>query len=222
MYQTRDVREEQGNGGEGVVYVTTFLYALLILPLHVSARLDIGERSTVQIKLRALFWTLRFDGVIERGESGLFFSIRPRGKGGEEGSPITVPARALIRPVLQNRRARAYIARHVRVHRLTAKTRIGMEEAASTARICGLLSCMLAPLARLMQRKLRVTPHFRVAPDFTRPLFLLSAQCIIVALPGDIMATAALGILHNMKRKARQAILLRRGLAASSRAASSG
>ena len=205
-----------------MVYVTTFLYALLLVPLHVSARLDIGERSTVQIKLRALFWTLRFDGVIERGESGFFFSIRPRGKGGEEGSPVTVPARALVRPILQNRRARAYIARHIRVQKLAAKTRIGMQEAAATARICGLLSCTLAPLARFIQKKLRVTPHFCLAPDFTRPIFMLSAQCIIVALPGDIMATAALGILHDMRKKTRQAILLRRSLAASSRAAGGG
>lgn len=201
------MREEQECGGEDMVYVTTFLYALLLVPLHISARLDIGERSTVQLKLRALFWTLRFDGVIERGKSGLFFSIRPRGKDGEEGSPIDVPARTLIRPVLKNRRARAYIERHVRVDKLVAKARVGMEEAANTARVCGLLSCALAPLSRLIQKKMRVTPHFGVAPDFSHPVFLMNAQCIIVVLPGDIMATVALGMLHSIRLSAQRAAL---------------
>ena len=49
-----------------MVYVTTLLYALLVLPLRIAARVDIGERSTVKLRLQALFFTLQFDGVVER------------------------------------------------------------------------------------------------------------------------------------------------------------
>ncbi len=116
-----------------MVYVTTLLYALMVLPLRIIARVDIGERSTVQLRLHALFFTLQFDGVVERGESGLFFSVRPRGRDGRQGAPLSLPARSVVRPALQNRRARRYIARHVRVRRLEADVRLGCKSGAKRA-----------------------------------------------------------------------------------------
>ena len=55
-------------------------------------------------------------------------------------------------------------------------------------------------------RRLHVAPRLRVEPDFARPALLASVRCIIVVLPGDIMATAALGLLHGLRRSARRAI----------------
>ena len=189
-----------------MVYVTTLLYALMVLPLRIIARVDIGERSTVKLRLQALFFTLQFDGVVERGERGLFFSIRPRGRDGREGAPLSLPARSVVRPALQNRRARRYIARHVRVRRLEADVRLGCMQAADTARLCGALMAALSALSGALRRRLHVAPRLRVEPDFARPALLASVRCIIVVLPGDIMATAALGLLHGLRRSARRAI----------------
>ena len=183
--------------------LTVILYALLITPVVIYARLDAGEEITMQARVRFWRFAFGFDAVVREGREGRYVAFREK-RGERESGEIDVGIRPAARLFLKNARARRYLLSHVQLRELTVRLRVGTGDAAYTAWLCGALMALLFPLSRRMERTQGVRPTLDVRCEWNREVFVGSAQGIIVVLPGDIMAALLLAGARKLRNEARR------------------
>ena len=184
-------------------FIAVLMYALMVTPVVVYARFDVGSVSSVKARVRIWRFSMRFDAVLRRGKNGPYFAVREK-RAGRESGEVDVGVGSAARAFLKNRRARRYILTRIRLYELTARVQLGTGDAAYTAWACGALNALLFPLSRVVERTQGVRPRFDVRCDWAQETFVMSAHCIIALLPGDIMAALLLAAARKLRKEARK------------------
>lgn len=184
-------------------FVAMLLYALMITPMVIELRADMGEELRAHARIRVWRLAFRFDVVLRRGTDGPYFAVHEN-HGGRDESTMDVRLRAIVRLILQNPRARRFMLSRVRLHELTACVRIGTGDAAYTAWLGGALTALAFPLGRWIDKKYGVRPHIDVRCDWEHTVLIANVQGIIALLPGDIMAALVLAAARKLRKEARK------------------
>lgn len=185
-------------------FFAVLIYALMITPVVIKARFDFGKLTTV--KMQIMFWRMsfRFDALMERGDSGLVWLVR-ESKGDDKNTPVFgVRMNTLLSGFIRQKRARRYILGHMRLYELNASARISTGDAAFTALLCGVIDGLLMPLSHYIKNRQGFKPNFDVRTDYSSMRSVLTSNCIIAVLPGDIMAALCMAALKKVKKEARK------------------
>lgn len=191
-------------GVNAMPFVAMLLYALMVTPMVIELRTDLGEELRAHARIRVWRLAFRFDARLRRGEDGLYVSVHEESRSGKDENTMDVRLRAMMRLILQNSRARRFMLSRVRLHELTACVRIGTGDAAYTAWLGGALTALAFPLGRWMNQKYGVRPHMDLRCDWEHAVLIANVQGIIALLPGDIMAALVLAAARKLRKEARK------------------
>ena len=185
--------------------LVALIYLLLAMEVTVRARLCLnGARGSIQLEAGALGVFFHTDGEL---------SLNP-GRPHLKRRYASPNARKHPRRAVSLRTARPYLLAAIRAGRVEQarlSMRLGLEDAAQTAMAAGAVRALV--LALLAGLGLRA--EARVEPEFRAPCFLMAAQGIFSARPGDIM----FAMIRILVRRRRLASRRRAGRAAGSSAA---
>ena len=180
-------------GGRRVLLVA-LIYLLLAMEVTLRARLCLdGARGSVQLEAGALgvFFHMDAELSLEPGHTRLI--RRYAAQRARKRRRRTVPLRA----------ARPYLLaalRAGRVERARLAMRLGMEDAAQTAMAAGTIRALVLALSA----SLGLRTEALVEPEFRACCFLMAAQGIFSARPGDIMFAMIRVLVRSIRLAARR------------------
>ena len=186
-------RARRRRGGRRVLLVA-LIYLLLAMEVTLRARLCLdGARGSVQLEAGALgvFFHMDAELSLEPGHTRLI--RRYAAQRARKRRRRTVPLRA----------ARPYLLaalRAGRVERARLAMRLGMEDAAQTAMAAGTMRALVLALSA----SLGLRAEALVEPEFRARCFLMAAQGIFSARPGDIMFAMIRVLVRSIRRTARR------------------
>jgi hypothetical protein len=182
------------------------LGALWVTPVRVEARADLCRVPTLHAVCSVGPLRFAIDAVIDRDQAGTAVTVRLRGRKNKPGEPLRATLREVRDIFLFLRvsyRLRARLGALLRPESLSVSVRTGAGDAAHTALLYGLCCAGASALTYAARRKAGIRAHIRVTPDYRRPVFLCSADCIIAPRVGDIMGTALLAAMEILRAKRR-------------------
>lgn len=172
--------------------------APIIIRIYASAGTDFLPAGYLEV--RTIGFALRFDWKTIIGENGLDVVLRYGG--GHQGSVHSMrrmnrrgmlTAKSLLRDEKLKKDAASYLSA---LH-LHTELRVGMQDAAATALVCGALYALLDCFPMIKAN---------VIPEFRRESFCMQAKCIASFRMGKIFASAAIFLralaMQRMRQKA--------------------
>ncbi|MGN0997312.1 MAG: hypothetical protein ACI4PG_10430 [Candidatus Ventricola sp.] len=174
--------------------LVALIYLLLAMEVTVRARLCLdGARGSVQLEAGAMGVFFHMDGELSLGPG------RPR----MTRRYAAQRARKCQGRAISLRTARPYLLAAIRagrVERARLFIRLGLEDAAQTAMAAGALRA----LALALFAGLGLRSEALVEPEFRAPCFLMAAQGIFSARPGDIMFAMIRVLVRRIRLAARR------------------
>lgn len=152
------------------------ILALLLIPVEVGFEFARTDVIRMKLLIRCLFGLIRARVNLPR-PAGTKPDADKRAQQGKKGAP-----RQMLRLFRQTAfRRRLYrfardLIRAIRVKRLDARVRLGLDDPAETGRLWALIG----PLNTIVQRR---DIDIRVEPDFVEPAFELEARGRIILIP---------------------------------------
>lgn len=107
--------------------------------------------------------------------------------------PFKKPGRGLIAPPMTALRVAASLLPHIRLEFLRAQTRLGLDDAALTAILCGALGAAL----HMLGCRARECGGISVTADFEKPCAQINFRAVISARAGDALRAAVRGVMKK-------------------------
>lgn len=181
--------------------VLMLLWSVLILPFVVQIQVSLGDDClpTGYLNIRTIGLALRFDWKFVFTEKGLDIKLRYSGHGQKEKSMREAGRLSpiVVRHLLANAVLRKNLLEYIRKTQLRADIRIGVQDAATTALICGVMNAAAGALR---------DARMRIMPDFRSETFCVEIKCIAAFRMGNLLASAAVYLrvlaMQHMRQKA--------------------
>lgn len=178
------------------------LWSVLIAPIIVRLTFSSGADflPSGYIEIRTIGFALRFDWKTVAGEKGLDVVMRYAGAHSKSTHSMRNINRQGVlnaKTVLQNKKLKKELLSYAAALHLQTEVRVGMQDAAATALVCGALSALLGCLPQI---------RARIIPEFRQQSFCMQAKCIASFRLGKLFASAAIYLralaMQRMRQKA--------------------